>query len=81
VRQSRFIGGDLLLLPGVAKAVFEASERDPDVLDRDFIECYTSGIDEYRAIVEATPWANLVHGSGRSKGSASSRTPIWGQSV
>ena len=58
------IGGDLALLRGVAKAVFEAAEKDPDVLDRDFIERYTHGFDEYRALVAATPWAELVDGSG-----------------
>src|SRR5918996_1298583 len=58
------IGGDLALLRGVAKAVFEAAERDPDVLDREFIDKYTHGIDDYRAAVEATSWADLVEGSG-----------------
>src|SRR5947208_7370521 len=58
------IGGDLALLRGVAKAVLEAAEKDPDVLDRDFIERYTHGIDEYRALVAATPWADLARDSG-----------------
>jgi molybdopterin-dependent oxidoreductase alpha subunit len=58
------IGGDLALLRGVAKAVFEAAEKDPDVLDREFIERYAHGIDEYRALVEATAWADLVRDSG-----------------
>jgi molybdopterin-dependent oxidoreductase alpha subunit len=58
------IGGDLALLRGVAKAVFEAAESDPDVLDREFIERHTQGIDEYRALVEATPWADLVRDCG-----------------
>jgi molybdopterin-dependent oxidoreductase alpha subunit len=58
------IGGDLALLRGVAKAVFEAAEKDPDVLDREFIEHYTQGIDEYRALVEATSWAELVRDAG-----------------
>ncbi|MEA2230629.1 MAG: hypothetical protein QOD83_445 [Solirubrobacteraceae bacterium] len=58
------IGGDLALLRGVAKAVFEAAEKDPDVLDREFIEHYTDGVDEYRALVEATPWADLVRDCG-----------------
>src|SRR5439155_4186306 len=49
------IGGDLALLRGVAKVVFEAAAEDPGVLDREFIEQYTQGIDEYRALVEATP--------------------------
>src|SRR5438552_1712406 len=58
------IGGDLALLRGVAKAVFEAAERDPDVLGREFIEQYTHGFDEYRAVVDATPWADLVRDAG-----------------
>jgi anaerobic selenocysteine-containing dehydrogenase len=58
------IGGDLALLRGVAKAVFEAAEKDPDVLDRDFIERCTHGIEEYRALVEATAWADLIGDSG-----------------
>jgi molybdopterin-dependent oxidoreductase alpha subunit len=61
------IGGDLALLRGVAKALFEAAENDPDVLDSDFIERYTHGIDEYRTLVQATPWAELVHDSGVDK--------------
>ncbi|MFC5263116.1 FdhF/YdeP family oxidoreductase [Kribbella qitaiheensis] len=58
------IGGDLALLRGVAKAVFEAAEQNPDVLDHEFIEQYTHGIDEYRALVEATAWADLVRDAG-----------------
>jgi molybdopterin-dependent oxidoreductase alpha subunit len=58
------IGGDMALLRGVAKAVFEAAETDPSVLDGEFIENYTKGIDEYRALCQATPWDDLVSGSG-----------------
>jgi molybdopterin-dependent oxidoreductase alpha subunit len=58
------IGGDLALLRGVAKAVFEAAETDPDVLDNEFIEHHTHGIDEYRPLVEATPWADLARDAG-----------------
>jgi anaerobic selenocysteine-containing dehydrogenase len=58
------IGGDLALLRGVAKALFEKAAQDPDVLDRDFTERYTHEIDEYRRLVEATPWGALVQGSG-----------------
>jgi molybdopterin-dependent oxidoreductase alpha subunit len=58
------IGGDMALLRGVAKAVFEAAEKNPDVLDRDFIERYTHGIDSYRTLVESTLWPEVVEGSG-----------------
>jgi len=58
------IGGDLALLRGVAKVVFEAAEKNPDVLDQEFIDQYTHGIDKYRAVVESTPWADLVRDAG-----------------
>jgi molybdopterin-dependent oxidoreductase alpha subunit len=58
------IGGDLALLRGVAKAVFEAATTAPNVLDREFIERYTHGFDEYQALCAATPWIDLVRDSG-----------------
>jgi molybdopterin-dependent oxidoreductase alpha subunit len=58
------IGGDMALLRGVAKAVLEVAETDPSVLDRDFIQRHTNGFDRYRSVVAATPWSDLVHGSG-----------------
>jgi molybdopterin-dependent oxidoreductase alpha subunit len=58
------IGGDMALLRGVAKAVFEAAAADPGVLDGEFIEGYTHGAREYQALCEATPWDELVAGSG-----------------
>ena len=58
------IGGDMALLRGVAKAVLEAAERDPDVLDGDFIERSTHGFAAYRDLVASTPWSELVDGSG-----------------
>ena len=61
------IGGDMALLRGVAKAVLEAAEKDPNVLDREFIKVYTKGFDEYRALVASTPWAELVRNSGISE--------------
>ncbi len=58
------IGGDMALMRGVAKAVFEAAAADPGVLDGEFLESFTHGLDEYRALCEATPWDQLVRGSG-----------------
>jgi anaerobic selenocysteine-containing dehydrogenase len=58
------IGGDTALLRGVAKAVFEAATTDRAVLDQQFIEAYTHGCGEYRALCEATPWSGLVRDSG-----------------
>jgi hypothetical protein len=33
-------GGDLALIRGMAKAVFEAAASDPSVLDREFLDAY-----------------------------------------
>jgi molybdopterin-dependent oxidoreductase alpha subunit len=57
-------GGDLALIRGMAKVVFEAARTDPTAIDEDFLATYTHGLDEYRAIVEATSWAELVEQSG-----------------
>jgi molybdopterin-dependent oxidoreductase alpha subunit len=58
------IGGDMALLRGVAKAVFEAAAARPEVLDLGFIESHTQGFEEYRGVCESTPWSRLVHDSG-----------------
>ncbi|HEX8895764.1 MAG TPA: FdhF/YdeP family oxidoreductase [Terriglobales bacterium] len=61
------IGGDMALLRGVAKAVLESAEKNPEVLDREFIEKYTKGFDQYRAVVASTAWPDLVRDSGISE--------------
>ncbi len=58
------IAGDMALLRGVAKAVLEAAEADPDAIDRAFLDRYTTGFDEYRALCAATAWPELERQSG-----------------
>src|SRR5947208_2893599 len=60
------IGGDMALIRGVVKAVLEAAEKDPSVLDREFIEYHTHGFEDYRALVVSTAWADIVEGCGIS---------------
>jgi molybdopterin-dependent oxidoreductase alpha subunit len=57
------IAGDMALLRGVAKHLFES---DPKSIDHLFIERYTQGFEAYRAIVQATSWAHLEQQSGVS---------------
>ena len=52
------IGGDMALMRGVAKAVLEAAEKDPSVLDREFIEYHTQG-------VRGVPRSGRLHRVGR----------------
>jgi molybdopterin-dependent oxidoreductase alpha subunit len=59
------IGGDMALVRGMAKAVFESP--DPMALDMLFVERHTHGFDEYRSLCEATPWDELEHQSGLTR--------------
>ncbi|HEY0696397.1 MAG TPA: FdhF/YdeP family oxidoreductase [Micromonospora sp.] len=61
------IGGDMALLRGMAKALFEWAQADPGVLDTEFVERHTTGFDDYRAACEAVPWAELERQSGLSR--------------
>src|SRR5207302_695594 len=61
------IGGDMALIRGVAKAVLESAEKDPSVLDCEFIEYHTHGFEEYRALVVSTAWTEIVEASGISE--------------
>ncbi|KAA5830693.1 FdhF/YdeP family oxidoreductase [Saccharopolyspora hirsuta] len=58
------IGGDMALIRGMAKAVLEEARTDPKAVDAEFVERHTAGFDEYRALVEATPWAEIERQSG-----------------
>jgi molybdopterin-dependent oxidoreductase alpha subunit len=58
------IGGDMALMRGVAKALFEAAENNPQVLDQEFMDRHADGFDKYRAVVTSTPWSEIVSGSG-----------------
>ncbi|MGP6176046.1 FdhF/YdeP family oxidoreductase [Microbacterium sp. A196] len=60
-------GGDMALMRGIAKVVFEAAETDAAALDAAFLERFAQGLAEYRALVEATSWDDLVIQSGLSE--------------
>ncbi|GAA2093965.1 FdhF/YdeP family oxidoreductase [Streptomyces albiaxialis] len=61
------IGGDMALVRGMAKAVLARSEDDPKALDREFVERYTTGFEEYRELCAATPWEEIERQSGVSR--------------
>ena len=62
------INGDVALLQGISKAVFEAEQRRPGVvLDHAFIRDYTSGFAEFVAAINNTSWAEIVEQSGISR--------------
>ena len=66
------IGGDVALLKGMMKWLFEADALDlaaggKGVLDHAFIAGHTRGIDALRADIEATGWDDIVATSGLSR--------------
>jgi molybdopterin-dependent oxidoreductase alpha subunit len=58
------IAGDMALMRGIAKHLFEALATDPKAIDHKFIERYTAGFEAYRTLVEKTPWAEIELQSG-----------------
>ena len=60
-------GGDLALIRGIAKVLFEAAADDPSVLDEAFLAEYTRGLTEYRELVEGTAWDDLTRQAGLSE--------------
>lgn len=73
------IGGDMALLRGMAKSILEQSESDPKALDREFIERHTAGFEEYRALCEATPWAEIETQSGLSRADILKAARVYGE--
>jgi molybdopterin-dependent oxidoreductase alpha subunit len=58
------INGDVALLKGIMKAVFEAEARRPGVIDRDFIKDFTSDFEEFAAALGDVSWTDLSAESG-----------------
>ncbi|MGA6174209.1 FdhF/YdeP family oxidoreductase [Streptomyces sp. NPDC012600] len=73
------IGGDMALLRGMAKAVLERSASDPKALDQEFIDRYTTGFAEYRALCEATPWEEIETQSGLSRAEVLEAARAYGE--
>lgn len=63
------IGGDLAVLRGVAKAVFERAQSDPKAIDQEFIRNHTAHYEAYKDLVKATSWEELVAQSAVSENS------------
>ena len=62
------INGDVALLQGISKAVFEEEERHSQVLDQEFISSYTSGFEEFAATVKNVSWDEITQQSDISRG-------------
>src|SRR2546423_3020024 len=62
------INGDMAAMRGVIKEMLEEEERRPGtVLERQFIEQFTNGFEEFAAHVRATPWEQILEISGLTR--------------
>jgi molybdopterin-dependent oxidoreductase alpha subunit len=61
------IGGDLALIKGMMKVMFEREAQGERVLDHDFLAEHTVGLDALRDDVMAQDWDELVRVSGISQ--------------
>jgi molybdopterin-dependent oxidoreductase alpha subunit len=66
------VGGDIAVLKGIMKTLValdakSLAEGGPGVLDREFIENHTTGIDELLADLDATSWDAIEEASGLSR--------------
>jgi len=62
------INGDMAVLKGMMKFMFEAEAANPGVvLDKNFIEKDTAGFDEFRRNLENANWNDIIQQSGVSR--------------
>ena len=72
------IGGDVALLKGIMKLVFEAENAAPGtVLDHAFLDEHTVGLDELRADVLAASWPELEEASGLDRAAMKEAADIY----
>ncbi len=62
------VGGDVALLVGIMKAVFEAEQASPgEILDHAFIDEHCTGLAALREAIVAEPWERIEVESGVSR--------------
>ncbi len=73
------IGGDMAVIRGVGKYLLELAETDKDAIDRDFIDKYTAGFEEYRHVCTQTSWAEIELQSGVARAEIVKAAEIYRQ--
>ncbi|WP_025733422.1 FdhF/YdeP family oxidoreductase [Carnimonas nigrificans] len=61
------IGGDLAILKGMMKIIFERDAKEGGIIDWDFVNTHTDGIDALRADIEPLEWEDIEQHSGISR--------------
>ncbi|WFR95150.1 FdhF/YdeP family oxidoreductase [Rhizobium tumorigenes] len=75
-------GGDLAALKGLMKSIFERDAADlatggTGVLDREFIETHTVGLEALKADIEATSWDTILESSGLTRAALESAVDVY----
>ncbi len=76
------VGGDMAMLKGVMKALFDYDAADlaaggDGILDRAFIAEHTVGIDALRADIDATGWDEIERRSGLTRDAIESMATVY----
>ena len=58
------IGGDIALLKGIAKALFQISEKNPEVIHTNFIKKHTEDFIGFKEDLDRSSWESLEKNSG-----------------
>lgn len=74
------LGGDMALLRGVAKCLFERFENDTSVLDTDFIQEHCHGFDAYQRSVLSSDWDKILEQCSLSREEIEQITTIYASS-
>jgi molybdopterin-dependent oxidoreductase alpha subunit len=61
------LGGDMALLRGVAKCLFERSKNDNTIIDIDFINTHCHGFAAYQRSVSLSSWDKILDQSGLTR--------------
>jgi molybdopterin-dependent oxidoreductase alpha subunit len=75
------VNGDVALLKGLMKEVLEAEERRPgQVLDREFIDQYTTGFAEFKEALQQVHVGDIIEQSGITKTQIEDAARIFNES-
>ncbi|MFT6260825.1 MAG: molybdopterin-dependent oxidoreductase alpha subunit [Crocinitomicaceae bacterium] len=74
------LGGDMALVRGIAKSLFERSVEQPSIIDHDFINQHCTNFSDYQAQVEKTSWEKIIEQSGVDREEIEQLTDIYANS-
>ena len=74
------IGGDIALFKGIAKILLDLSNKNPELLEQNFINSHTRNFKEYKEDIEAQSWETLESTSGVSRKEFEKAADIYSKS-